>query len=409
MSEPTTEITWNPDQEKAIKTIATWSEDPNAEPIVALTGPAGSGKTTLVNALRKHLANAAWSAMTGKAAVRLHQATGVAAKTLHSVLYAPPEDGGDTLRFEEVLPPPAKRVVIDEASMMSPSVYNDLDLWRKAGVKILLIGDGFQLPPIISAKEEEKHGKHFTVFSKVKGPALTQVMRSDSDIINAATSLRNKGIIPRLTLPAYEAKVVADPVFAACSEWTTNPHDHVLITWRNETRMRANHMIRSMNGLRDAPLSPGETICVRLNGQGALNGELYTIKEIMPAGHLGPIETELILTTCGKRLQVITMGAQQYMDGGMPQMTSREWQQFKAATKLVRPLPITYGYCLSGHMAQGSEFDHVTVILPKEDFDNPAFCAMTPLPNGGRAMFAARWSYTAITRARKHVTVLLSR
>lgn len=402
-------ITWNSGQKQAIDTIEAWIESPKPQsPIISLTGPAGSGKTTLLSALSKSLSRAAWTAMTGKASVRLQQAAGVTAKTLHSTLYKPPEDSEGGPQFSELMPPVAPVLVVDEASMMTPTILRDLQQWMSRGVKVLLIGDGFQLPPILSKEEEAEHGKNFTVFSRVKGPALETVMRSDSAIINAATKIRQTGIIPRLTGPSYNVAVAQDPARTAAVNWINDPDDHVLITWRNDARMFTNELIRTMRGI-EGGLQIGEPIVIRQNGQGCLNGELYMVTNIEPGPFYGPVPSVFLTLNDGKKITAVTAGNAQYMDGGMPYLNSRDWTAFKKSCGISRPISVSYGYVLTAHSMQGSEARRVTVFLTSADFDNPAFCAMTALPSGGKAMMAARWSYTAITRAKQRVDILLNR
>ena len=71
------------------------------------------------------------------------------------------------------------------------------------------------------------------------------------------------------------------------------------------------------------------------------------------------------------------------------------------------PIPITWAYALTAHKAQGSEWRRVTVFLSNADINNSYFFKNTALPDGSKMKFAMRWIYTAITRAREQVTIVI--
>lgn len=123
-----------------------------------LTGGAGTGKTSVLNAFLRALRDVEGprstllAAPTGKARVRLQTASGRPASTIHQVLW---DVGmlGDNYR---ILDKPQKgqlsyaTVVIDESSM--PSVELIAALFRAirtgAITRLIFVGDAFQLPPI---------------------------------------------------------------------------------------------------------------------------------------------------------------------------------------------------------------------------------------------------------------------
>ena len=195
------DINWNQQQRDAIDRLRGWSDKSEAGLQVALTGAAGTGKTTVLSAVKPFIDGkaVAWTAMTGKAALRMREAAGVEAKTLHSVLYKRPSKGkNNKLYFNSLKEPDCKYLIIDEASMMSPKIYTDLQAWAAQGVRILYVGDGYQLPPVLDYKEVKEYGEDFSIFCKVAGPALSQVMRSGDDIIKVATQLREENEVPKI-------------------------------------------------------------------------------------------------------------------------------------------------------------------------------------------------------------------
>jgi hypothetical protein len=442
---PIPTITPTEDQQVALDKIEVWSQEPGAE--LALTGYAGTGKTSIMRLTSKFVdpRTISWTAMTGKAATRLRAAAGVEATTLHSVFYDPPGEGklcqecrdkmaaGDylaickkcfankerTLSFDTIKDPPNLKLVVDEASMMTPSVYRDIQVWRSMGVSVLYVGDGYQLPPVMSKEEEKEHGKDFTVFAQVPGPTLTRVMRNGDDILDAATMLRTQGRLPMESRGGYEIRRTGTCDKDAIASYLEDRDDHILITWTNQTRMLANLEIRRRLGIHDRQPQPGEPILIRRNGPGGvvLNGEIYRVATIDPGPKLGIVPTVQITTECGKPIFAHALT----WDGSMPYIKDYDaWKSYKAAVRRLaqdkygrergvvhEPLPITYGYVLTAHAAQGGEARRVTVFLPRRDTQVSYWTQSTPLPDGTKAMFSARFLYTSLTRAKQRASILL--
>lgn len=139
---------------------------------VFVTGPAGSGKTHLINRyiayLREHDIDIGITASTGIAATHMGGVTihswagiGVAAHLSPYDLEAMIEKGYLYKRFEKV-----KVLIIDEVSMLH---HFRLDLVNRVlktmkcgdkpfgGVQVILCGDFFQLPPVTRVGEPESH------------------------------------------------------------------------------------------------------------------------------------------------------------------------------------------------------------------------------------------------------------
>ena len=96
------------------------------------------------------------------------------------------------------------------------------------------------------------------------------------------------------------------------------------------------------------------------------------------------------------------------MDGSFPNV--EDWKEYMKHFKVARvpdPIPVTYGYVSTAHKAQGSEYGRVTVFLAADDMYNKNFRKDTALPDGTKMPFANRWLYTAITRAKSQVSLIL--
>src|SRR5262249_10606000 len=92
---------------------------------------------------------------TGKAALRVREATGLDAGTIHRWIYKPvvdPKTG--VLKFarregNDLDIPASRLVILDEASMVGPDIWKDVrQVCEQHDLKLIVIGDGFQLPPV---------------------------------------------------------------------------------------------------------------------------------------------------------------------------------------------------------------------------------------------------------------------
>jgi AAA domain-containing protein len=409
---PPQQIEWTEEQKIALDEIDEWMA--GGAPFHALTGPAGTGKSTLVREIISRHPDACLTAMTGKAALRLSQCAWQGASTLHKVLYYPPKPG-EELKFCRLREPSAELVFVDEASMMGPSVFVHLDAWVRTGVRFLLVGDSFQLPPVITDKQEiETFGEDYSVFTTVGGSVLRTVMRNAGGVLRAASKVRETGeIYMQSDIDAsgngYEFCRESWPIDRAVSDYLAVSDDHLLITWRNGVRMAANMKIRTALG-REGPLpDEGEPVLIRKNGQGFLNGEIAICGGFEAGPTIGEVRC-LWMMLDGRRVLVSYEGRDCAFDGQFPKI--QNWRGYHIDLKksmLPEPLPVTWGYCLTAHAAQGSEARRVTVFLDRGDERSTYFRKSTRLPNGEETTFAARWIYTAITRSKSRTTMVLGR
>ena len=401
-------MNFNTEQKQAIDVIKAWANN-EGPGLISLTGCAGTGKTTLIVEAKKYINGAYYTSMTGRAALRLSDAAGVKATTLHSVLYKRPDilKGGE-IRFNKLNVPSLKYLVIDEASMISPQIYEDLQQWvRFHGVRILFVGDSFQLPPVL--KEEEKQSNdQFTIFAHIKGPELVRVMRSDGGIIDIATIIREEERIPTKANEAYKFVDTRDPVEYVIQQYLKDPDDHMVITWRNKMRMDINHRIRDeLKHISHLP-DENEPVMICRNGQGLLNGEIVTVKKVIPGPILEGLITYRILLDDKKFVLCSVTGKETFMDGFMPFI--KNWKGYLKARKLhnaEEPLPITYGYCGTSHKCQGNEWRRISVVLDKDDISNPYFNVPTTLPSKKKVPFGIRFLYTALTRAKNNASLVI--
>lgn len=434
LPQPSLPFPWTEEQVQAIHQVVAWRQDPSAPRYLKFTGAAGAGKTTALREVRRLLAGSRvqYAAMTGKAALRLRQVLGLReVKTYHSAMYElpyevdVPEEQKIDLVFSDVKFDPdvsTALLVVDEASMISPKLRRDAD--ASAYEKILLVGDEYQIPPVLSRAEEEEQGGDYSVFTGMAGPHLRRVMRNGGAVLEAATRVRERQEVPtdsgehggsRYDYSASDRPDVA--IASAIEGYLADPHDHALVTWRNEVRMGVNRVVRLRLGHASDLPCPGEPLVVRRNAHHLrlMNGDVLQCEDV---GDIGPtiagVETHYLYASVegpegpgtGRTVQVLVPTRD--FSGTMPYVPLATWKAALREAKVkVDVLPVTFGYCLTAHLAQGSGYRRVTTVLPG-DLRHPHFVKSTRLPDGMTMPFSMRFLYTALSRAVDRSSLIVS-
>ena len=363
---------FTPHQDAALSAASNWLKGARGRSsIFRLFGYAGTGKTTLV----KHIAEGVdgkvlFAAFTGKAACVMRSKGCYSASTIHSLIYKARESGEETPSFElwnEAPASKAKLIIIDECSMVDAELARDL---MSFGVPLLVLGDPAQLPPI--------HGGGF--FTDAKPDAmLTEVHRQAQDDPIVRLSMEIRAGNP-LTQGQYgETQVVRRD---ALDPKRVLDADQVLVG-RNVTRRAYNARLRERRGFTDAlPMAGDKLVCLRNNRRkGLFNGGLWMVKESPKARRqiirmrLKPDED------LGERLIKVSVRPECFT-GTIEEF---DWPQRKAYDEF------DFGYVLTVHKAQGSQWDDVVL------FDESA-----AFPDN-----RDRWLYTGVTRAAKRLTIVV--
>jgi ATP-dependent exoDNAse (exonuclease V) alpha subunit len=125
-------------------------------PVTFVTGGAGTGKSTFVHWLTKEFeGEVLLAAPTGIAALNIN------GKTLHSLCKLPPAwiVRKDIRRFKPEIAQQAKLLIIDEISMVNANLLDAVNAFFRinrnskdpfGGLPVVLVGDLFQLPPIVN-------------------------------------------------------------------------------------------------------------------------------------------------------------------------------------------------------------------------------------------------------------------
>ena len=360
---------WSAEQAAALDKVGRWLKSGDA-PVFRLFGYAGAGKTTLARHVAEHAAGkAVFAAFTGKAALVLRGKGCAGASTIHSLIYTASEADDGRPSFNLNTEGPASRaalIVIDECSMVDEELGRDL---LSFGKPILVLGDPAQLPPI-------KGAGFFT--EGEPDVMLTEIHRQarDNPIIRLSQTLREGG---QVDYGEYgETRVIRRNEIDAATVMAADQ----LLVGLNKTRRAYNARIRQL-GQREglAPHEGEKLVCLRNDHEkGLLNGGLWRVAAAGDMRNdylrmkLRPEEDPL-----REPLKVAVHRA--FFEGveqNLPYPIRRESDEFD------------FGYALTVHKAQGSQWDNVVLFDESYAFRE----------------HRARWLYTGVTRAAKRLTLV---
>jgi exodeoxyribonuclease V len=363
-------VIYPPQQDTALKAAAQWLK--RGEPILfRLFGYAGTGKTTLAKKLAEDAdGDVAFGAFTGKASLVMRSKGCDGARTIHSLIYRPHETDSGEPSFvlnEDSPVARSKLVIIDECSMVDAELGRDL---LSFGKPVLVLGDPGQLPPV-------KGGGFFT--SAEPDVMLTEVHRqaADNPILRLSMLVREG---KRLTPGSYgESQVIKR---SELDSGMVTSADQLLVGL-NRTRRSYNIRMRELFGRAgEFPEAGDKLVCLKNNNaKGLLNGGIWIVQSTATTRKkklLMNVVSEDDPAAKPRRIGVLPEFFQGLEDTLAP-LVRRESDEFD------------YGYALTVHKAQGSQWDNV--ILFDESY---AF-----------REHRARWLYTGITRASKRLTIVV--
>lgn len=120
--------------------------------VLVITGGPGTGKTTTINALIKFFESEGMdillAAPTGRAAKRMSETTGYEAQTIHRLLEVTGGEGGNRFERNEETPLETDVIIIDEMSMVDINLICALLKAIVVGTRLVLVGDVNQLPSV---------------------------------------------------------------------------------------------------------------------------------------------------------------------------------------------------------------------------------------------------------------------
>ena len=376
--------------------------------LLILTGGPGTGKTTTINAIIRYFegegAEIRLAAPTGRAAKRMTEATGYEAQTIHRLLELSgmPEDDreGQPIHFERNAENPLETdvIIIDEMSMVGIHLIHSLLMAVTAGTRLILVGDENQLPSVGPGNvlRDIIRSGQFPVVE------LKKIFRqaSESDIVVNAHKI-NKGEQVEINnksrdfffLKRYDADIIIRVVIALIQEKLpkyveAKPFEIQVLTPMRKGLLgveRLNQILQRYLNPPDASKKEKEigqglfregdkVMQVRNNyqleweirgrygipiekGVGVFNGDTGIIKTINEFAETAEVEFE---------------------DGRWAEYSFKQLDELELA------------YAVTIHKSQGSEYPAVII----------------PLLSGPRMLMNRNLLYTAVTRARKCVTVV---
>jgi len=294
------------------------------------------------------------------------------ASTIHSLIYRARESEEETPSFDLWHDSPAAKarlIVIDECSMVDAELGRDL---LSFGAPVLVLGDPAQLPPI-------QGGGFFT--EGEPDVMLTEVHRQaqDDPIVRLSMEIRAGDYLEPGRYGETDVIRKGD----------LNPQrvleaDQVLVG-RNNTRRAYNARMRERRGFDDVLPSAGDKLaCLRNNRKkGLFNGGLWTVKERGGRKGTTGIMTMRLLPDDETATRGVKVSVRpECFTGGIEKV---DWERRRPYDEF------DYGYVLTVHKAQGSQWDDV--VLFDESFAFPES--------------RERWLYTGVTRAAKKLTVVV--
>lgn len=411
-------MNWTFDQITAINLAI--SNYQNHEKFTFISGVAGSGKTTIllgiINKLKLPYESVKCLTYTGKASLVLASKGLPNVSTIHSFLYYPVMDQqGKVMGWRKKLANSfehIKLIIIDEISMVPRNIWLDL---INLGIHIICTGDIEQLPPVdnsylINWKRLYRNRPCYIEGDIACDYHMTEITRQarDSDIIKQSLLVRSKGANAFLSQRGYQSNEVSIIKMNQVTPELLISQD-IILTATNRTRKLMNRVIRSLrypNLLEselDLPQQDDILIClsnnwdiVNLGGNPIINGlrgrlQGYTTRNLssatkgtiikMTANFLANENLDSDNQTPDDLFIKLNLN---YHDLLGEELTEPDY------LRLGEPLHIDYGYAISCHKAQGSEWDKVMIIEE-------------PWPTGE---LRKKWWYTALTRAKSRVTVV---
>lgn len=371
--------------------------------LFVLTGGPGTGKTTTINTIIRYFElegmDICLAAPTGRAAKRMSETTGYEAKTIHRMLELNGAvEGNAGFERNETNPLEADVVIIDEMSMVDISLMYSLLKAIVPGTRLILVGDANQLPsvgPGSVLRDIIESGK----FQVVR---LNKIFRqaSQSDIVVNAHKI-NEGqevILDNKSrdfffLKRYEADVIIHVVIQLIGQKLPKYVDAKPFDIQVLTPMRKGLLgVERLNKILQQYLNPkseskaekevgdrlfreGDKVMQTKNnyqlaweikskyglpidkGLGVFNGDMGVIRQI------------------NEYAQTVTV---EFEENRIVEYSFKNLEELELA------------YAITIHKSQGSEYPAVVI----------------PLLSGPRMLMNRNLLYTAVTRARKCVTLV---
>lgn len=380
------------EQLNLVEVLVDWYKHYGREkPYFYYSGPAGSGKTTVIKYCISKLGLAKDEviacAYVGKAVLVLMR-HGLNASTIHSLIYnicfrteeevvidefgTPKKKRKKKMCFvlKDQLPKYIKLIIVDEAAMVDDKMREDL---LSFGIPVIMMGDQNQLPPVIGKSSILDNPDY----------VLTKIMRqAEGDPIVYLSQCILHDIPVDYGIYGKSKVVSHIPI----DKSIVNDYD-MIICAKNKTREMLNDRIREevLYYTDRKPMIGDKIICRKNNWGESLNG-IYLTNGLV--GYVTDVDY------CSLYRNIIYLGFRpDFMEESFEKLTV-DYEFMKSSYDMKKVLPFNekekfeYAYAITAHLSQGSEYSRVAFI--DENFHD--------------RQTTKRLQYTAITRARDMVT-----
>ncbi len=374
--------------------------------LVILTGGPGTGKTTTINAMIHFFESEGMdiylAAPTGRAAKRMTEATGYEAKTIHRMLeLAHMPENTDARMFygrNEENPLEADVIIIDEMSMVDLPLMHVLLKAILVGTRVILVGDKDQLPSVGagSVLKDLIESKCFPVITLTK--IFRQAEQSDI-VVNAHKINRGEEVIldnksmDFFFLKRHEADVIISVVLTLIQKKLPKFVDCDMLDIQVLTPMRKGLLgVERLNNIMQQYLNPPDP----KKDEKEFGDKLFRVGDkVMQIKNNYQLEWE-IATKYGL---VVDSGVGVF-NGDIGRIVEinhytetlevefEEKKRIKYPFQMLEELELAYAVTV--HKSQGSEYPAVII----------------PLLQGPRQLYHRNLIYTAVTRAKKCVTLV---
>lgn len=320
--------------------------------------------------------------------------------TAHKLLYRSKQTANGKFSFtprKRLENPDLKIIIVDEISMLPREMWELLLTHR---IYVLALGDPFQLPPVDPNADNHVLDNPHVFLDEIMRQAL------DSEIIRCSMWVREGK--PLLSYPAENKEVMSVSKMQLTDDmllWA----DQILCA-TNQNRQKTNNRIRQLKGFGLEP-EIGDKIINLSNHWDFGSDNLYTPLPLTN-GSIGTItslerdlirvppyiyndEIPILYTTMvdedGETYTDIPADYQFFMTGKKTLTGRQEYLMRKNEDLSEPPYDVTYGYTITTHKAQGSQWKKVLIL--EEWFPNTK-------------EEHARWLYTAITRASERCVIV---
>lgn len=374
--------------------------------VLILTGGPGTGKTTTINAMIHYFESEGMTislaAPTGRAAKRMTEATGCEAQTIHRLLEISGNPEGNTERSgfgrDEENPLESDAIIIDEMSMVDLALMHALLRAVPVGTRLVLVGDRNQLPSVGagSVLKDLISSKRFSTVT------LTKIFRQaiESDIVmNAHKINRGEELVldnksqDFFFLKRQESNAIISVVLTLVQKKMPKYVDASMHDIQVLTPMRKGLLgVERLNRILQQYLNPESP-----KKEEKIYGEkLFRVGDkVMQVKNNYQLEWEI----CTKYGLTVDKGVGVF-NGDMGVITEINTYTETLDVEYDEKRKVTYpfllleelelAYAITIHKSQGSEYPAVVI----------------PLLPGPRQLYHRNLLYTAVTRAKKCVTLV---